>query len=89
VARVTICRIASFAEARLAIESGAAALGLVSAMPSGPGPIGEALLAEIAAAVPATVETFLLTAHQDAAAIAGQHRRCRTTALHLVPRATA
>ena len=34
---VKICCISSLDEARLAISHGAAALGLVSAMPSGPG----------------------------------------------------
>ncbi len=82
--RVKICCIASLAEARLAIDAGASALGLVSAMPSGPGPIDEALIAEIAAAVPASIDTFLLTALQGADAIIAQHRRCRTTVLQLV-----
>lgn len=82
--RVKICCIASITEARLAIEAGAGALGLVSAMPSGPGPIAEALIAKIAAAVPAPTDTFLLTALQDADAIVAQHRRCRTTVLQLV-----
>jgi phosphoribosylanthranilate isomerase len=82
--RVKICCIASVDEARLAIDAGAAALGLVSAMPSGPGPIDEALIAEIAAAVPPPTETFLLTALQRAEAIVRQHRRCRTSVLQLV-----
>jgi phosphoribosylanthranilate isomerase len=82
--RVKICCIASFDEARLAIDAGAAALGLVSAMPSGPGPIDEALIAEIAAAVPPPTETFLLTSQQRAEAIVRQHRRCRTSVLQLV-----
>jgi phosphoribosylanthranilate isomerase len=82
--RVKICCIASLDEARLAIDAGAAALGLVSAMPSGPGVIDEATIATIAAAVPRDVETFLLTAHTDAAAIVALHRRCRTTTLQLV-----
>jgi phosphoribosylanthranilate isomerase len=82
--RVKICCIASVDEARLAIEAGAAALGLVSAMPSGPGPIDEALIAEIAAAVPPPTETFLLTSQQSAEAIVRQHRRCRTSVLQLV-----
>jgi len=68
----------------MAIAAGASALGLVSAMPSGPGPISESLIAEIAATVPATIDTFLLTALQDAEAIIAQHRRCRTTVLQLV-----
>lgn len=81
---VKICCIASIDEARLAVTAGASAIGLVSAMPSGPGPISEELIARIAARVPAPTETFLLTALHDAEAIAEQHRRCGTTALQLV-----
>ena len=81
---VKICCIADLDEARLAIEAGASAIGLVSAMPSGPGPIEEAEIARIAAAVPRPTETFLLTALTDAEAIAAQHRRCGTTAVQLV-----
>lgn len=81
---VKVCCIASHEEARLAISAGASALGLVSAMPSGPGPIAEELIAEIAAGVAPPTETFLLTALTDAEAIAEQHRRCGTTALQLV-----
>lgn len=81
---VKICCIASIEEARLAVSAGASAIGLVSAMPSGPGPISEELIAMIAARVPAPTETFLLTALRDAEAIAEQHRRCGTTALQLV-----
>jgi len=82
--RVKVCCIASLDEARLAIDAGAAALGLVSAMPSGPGVIDEATIGTIAAAVPREVDTFLLTAHTDALAITHQHRRCRTTTIQLV-----
>lgn len=81
---VKICCIASIEEARLAVSAGASAIGLVSAMPSGPGPISEEQIALIAARVPAPTETFLLTALRDAEAIAEQHRRCGTTALQLV-----
>ncbi len=81
---VKICCIASVEEARLAIDAGAAALGLVSAMPSGPGVIGDTLIAEIAAAVAAPTETFLLTARTRAEAIAEQHAQARTTTLQLV-----
>jgi phosphoribosylanthranilate isomerase len=83
---VKVCCIASIDEARLAVSAGASAIGLVSAMPSGPGPIPEMLIAEIAASVPRPTETFLRTALQDAEAIAEQHRRCGTTALQLVDR---
>jgi phosphoribosylanthranilate isomerase len=81
---VKICCIQDFEEARLAISAGASAIGLVSAMPSGPGPIDEAQIARIAAAVPAPTETFLLTAHTESEVIADQHRRCGTTAVQLV-----
>jgi phosphoribosylanthranilate isomerase len=81
---VKVCCIADLDEARLAIGAGASALGLVSAMPSGPGPIGEDEIARIAAGVPSPTETFLLTALTDADAIAEQQRRCKTTAVQLV-----
>jgi len=82
--RVKICCISSVNEAELAIRAGADAIGLVSAMPSGPGPIEEDLIAEIARTVPPGVATFLLTSKIDAEEIVEQHHRCRTTALQLV-----
>jgi phosphoribosylanthranilate isomerase len=86
---VKICCIASVEEARLAIDAGAAALGLVSAMPSGPGVIGDEAIAAIAAAVAShtgatPVDTFLLIARTDAEAIAEQHAAAGTTTLQLV-----
>ena len=85
---VKICCIASVAEARLAVAAGAQALGLVSAMPSGPGVIDEATIAAVARAIAdeqgTSVQTFLLTSRQTAAGIAEQHQRCRTTTLQLV-----
>ena len=53
-------------------------------MPSGPGVIDEALIAEIAARVPPPVATFLLTCLDKADAITEQHARCRTSVLQLV-----
>jgi phosphoribosylanthranilate isomerase len=82
--RVKLCCISSVEEARLAVAAGASALGLVSAMPSGPGVIEEELIAEIAATVPPGVATFLLTCLQDVEAIVAQQRRCRTNTLQLV-----
>jgi phosphoribosylanthranilate isomerase len=81
---VKVCCIADLEEAQLAISAGASALGLVSAMPSGPGPITEEAIARIAAAVPRSTETYLLTALMEAEAIADQQRRCATTAVQLV-----
>ena len=86
--RIKVCCIASIAEAQLAIEHGADALGLVSAMPSGPGPISEERIAAIAARVPPPIATFLLTAHTQVEDIVAQHRRCRTTTIQLVDRLT-
>ncbi len=87
-ARVKVCCIASTDEARLAIAHGASALGLVSAMPSGPGVIDEAAIARIAAIVPPGVESVLLTSLTDAGAIAAQHARCRTSAIQICDRLT-
>lgn len=84
--RVKICCMASAAEAALAIEHGAHAVGLVSAMPSGPGVIDEDLIAEIAATVPPRVATFLLTSRTDAAGIIAQQRRCGTDTIQIVDR---
>jgi phosphoribosylanthranilate isomerase len=84
--RVKICCIASVAEAWLAIRHGASALGLVSAMPSGPGVISEEQIAAIAARVPPGVATFLLTSRTTAVEILAQHRRCGVNTLQLVDR---
>lgn len=83
--RIKVCCIASVAEARAAQAAGAAALGLVSAMPSGPGVVADAVIAEVATAVRGEpIETFLLTARTSAAAIAEQHAAAGTTTLQLV-----
>lgn len=84
--RVKICCIGDPSEARTAIEMGAAAIGLVSQMPSGPGVISEEMIALIASHTPPPIATFLLTARQTAREILEQQRRCRTTTLQLVDR---
>lgn len=70
--RVKICCMASVAEAQLALDAGADALGFVMRMPSGPGPIAEALAREIIATVPVGVPTFMLTSEIEADAIVAQ-----------------
>ncbi len=70
----------------MAIRYGASAIGLVSAMPSGPGPIEEGLIAEIAAVVPPGVATFLLTCKQDVKAIVDQQRRLRVNTIQICDR---
>lgn len=82
--RVKICCISTPAEARAAVDAGAAALGFVSAMPSGPGVIGEAEIAQIVARVPPGIASFLLTSAVDAATILVQQRLCRATTLQFV-----
>jgi phosphoribosylanthranilate isomerase len=84
--RIKICCIQSEAEARLAIARGADALGLVGVMPSGPGPIEDALIASIAARVPPPIATFLLTSETEPEGIIAHARRCRTNTLQLVDR---
>jgi phosphoribosylanthranilate isomerase len=81
--RIKICCIQSFEEARLAIDHGASAVGLVSAMPSGPGVIAEERIAEIADAVPPPIGTFLLTSLRSADEIIAQQRRCRTNTIQI------
>ncbi len=72
--RLKVCCMASVEEARLAVAAGADAVGMVGAMPSGQGPIPDALIAEIAASVPPPVDAFLLTSEHAAAAIAAHVR---------------
>lgn len=85
--QVKVCCIADPDEAERAIAAGAAVLGLVSHMPSGPGVITDNMAARVAAHVrthaPA-VQTFLLTSRTTATTIAEQHAQVRTTALQLV-----
>lgn len=82
--RVKICCIASEDEAMLAMEAGADALGLVSAMPSGPGPIPEEAIESIVRVVGSRAATVLLTSRQDAASIGAQIARIRPTVLQVV-----
>src|SRR5712675_35275 len=82
--RVKICCIASEAEAAMAVRMGASAVGLVSRMPSGPGPIPESRIRDIADTVPPGVATFLLTCETTAEPIIAQQRFCRTNTIQLV-----
>lgn len=82
--RVKICCISNPEEARLAIAAGAAALGLVGQMPSGPGIIGDELIADIARTVPPPVATFLLTSETTAEGIIAHHQKVRTNTVQLV-----
>ena len=84
--RVKVCCISSIEEARLAVQYGASALGLVSSMPSGPGVITEDTITQIAATIPPAVSSFLLTSKQDVAAIIEQQHRCRVSTIQICDR---
>lgn len=82
--RVKVCCIVSSNEADIAIVAGAAAIGLVSAMPSGPGPIPESDIAGIVRHVGNRAATVLLTSRQEARAIGEQLDRVRPDVVQLV-----
>ncbi|HOY17667.1 MAG TPA: phosphoribosylanthranilate isomerase, partial [Haliscomenobacter sp.] len=82
--KVKICCISSLAEAHLAVQFGASALGLVAKMPSGPGPISDELIREIAVAVPPPIASFLLTSRTDVAGIAEHQRAVATNTVQIV-----
>lgn len=81
--RVKVCCISSAEELALAVDHGASAVGLVSAMPSGPGVIPEERIRALAGSVPPGVASFLLTSRTNARGIIEQQRRCRTGVLQL------
>jgi phosphoribosylanthranilate isomerase len=82
--RIKICCISSLEEAALAVKYGADALGLVSAMPSGPGMISDELCRDIATTVPPAIASFLLTSRQSTERIIEQHRFVRSNTLQIV-----
>lgn len=82
--RVKICCISSREEAALAVKYGAAALGLVGQMPSGPGVIDDDLIFEIAVSVPPPISTFLLTSETSVEAIIAHHQKVHTSTIQLV-----
>ncbi|HNW57730.1 MAG TPA: phosphoribosylanthranilate isomerase [Bacteroidales bacterium] len=82
--RIKICCISSIEEAGTAIELGADAIGLVGKMPSGPGPIPDELIRQIAQAVPPPVATFLLTSETTVSGIIKHHSRTNTGTIQIV-----
>ncbi|MEM9430050.1 MAG: phosphoribosylanthranilate isomerase [Pseudomonadota bacterium] len=81
---VKICCIQTLDEARRAFAAGAGAVGLVGEMPSGPGPIPDTRIAEIAAATDGL--TVLLTAETQADHLIDHVARAGTPAVQLVDR---
>ena len=84
ITRIKICCIINIKEAEMAISFGASAIGLVAKMPSGPGPIPDETIREIAAAIPPPVATFLLTSHTSVADIIEHHSRTNTNTIQIV-----
>jgi phosphoribosylanthranilate isomerase len=82
--RIKICCIGSISEAFTAIELGADAIGLVAKMPSGPGPIPDELIRQIAQTVPPAIGTFLLTSETSASEIIKHHLRAATNTIQIV-----
>lgn len=72
----------------MAIAAGASAIGLVSAMPSGPGVIRDETIRTIAAATPPGIATFLLTCRQEAASIVEQVRAAGVNVVQICDRLT-
>ena len=86
--RVKICCISSVEEARLAIHAGADALGLVGKMPSGPGPIDDDLILNIAKKIHPPVSSFLLTSEQSANGIIKHLERTHVNTVQIVDELT-
>jgi phosphoribosylanthranilate isomerase len=84
ITRIKICCIKSVDEARMAVEYGASAVGLVATMPSGPGPIPDELIRQIAETVPPPVATFLLTSKTSVKEIIKHHKRTFTNTIQIV-----
>jgi phosphoribosylanthranilate isomerase len=86
--RIKICCISSPAEARVAIDHGADALGLVGKMPSGPGPIPDWLISEIIATIPPPIASFLLTSEQASEEIIYHVKRVGANTVQIVDELT-
>lgn len=82
--RIKICCISSVEEVKTAIEFGASAIGLVARMPSGPGPISDELIRQIALNVPPPISTFLLTCETSVNEIIKHHQRTNTNTIQIV-----
>ena len=81
---IKICCISSIEEAKLAIHAGADAVGLVGLMPSGPGPIPDELISNIAKTIHPPIASFLLTSERSAAGIIDHVKRVHTNTVQVV-----
>ena len=86
--RIKICCISSLLEAKMAINHGADALGLVGKMPNGPGPIPDWLIAEIVKTIHPPIASFLLTSEQSSEEIIYHVKRVDTNTVQVVDELT-
>ena len=82
--RIKICCISSLLEAKMAINHGADALGLVGKMPNGPGPIPDWLISEIVKTIHPPIASFLLTSEQSSEEIIYHIKRVDTNTVQIV-----
>lgn len=85
-ARFKVCCIQNEDELATAVMVGASAVGFVTAMPSGPGPIDDDDIAQLLPRVPPGVTSFLLTCETGPASLIDQWRRLPADCLQLVDR---
>lgn len=82
---VKICCIRTSAEAHLAVNLGADAVGFVAQRPPSPRTIPDVEIAAITPLVPSSVSTFLLTSELTAEAISAHVRSTHPTAVQILP----
>lgn len=86
VTRLKVCCIRDRRDIELAVRHGASAVGLVSAMPTGPGVLADREIADLLDRVPEGTDAFLLTSETDVEKLVEQARRFRPDVLQLVDR---
>ena len=86
VTRVKLCCMQNADEVAIAVQYGAAAVGLIAATPQVPQSLSEERITTIASRIPPGVASFLITIHRDVPSIIAQQRRCRVNTLQLVDR---
>jgi phosphoribosylanthranilate isomerase len=82
--KVKICCIQNRDDARIALDAGVDALGLVSQMPSGPGIISDEEIKSLAAYIPRSVLSILLSSETNPRKLVARILYCGTRAVQLV-----
>lgn len=82
--KIKICCIGSIKEAKIAIQHGADALGLVGNMPSGPGVISDDLIIQITKTIPPPIASFLLTSETAPEQIIKHYNKVHTSNIQIV-----